>query len=213
MLQKFNIIKLDKTTPLNIFKMFLALILLLCFTLNGCSSKPSEITYYHLNDTESVPKLHGEMNIASRQYVQLNTIKVPDYLKQSKLVLRTGPYKMHFSAANLWVQTPEKEIRAALLSDLNSQASSYYFVNFEPGLNNNIRHRLFVDITHFYPTENSDVLLNGYWTLLSDDDSRKDHKFQFAVDLNEDGYSHAVSQQRALISSLSAQIVTQIHGK
>lgn len=213
MLQQSHLENIFGTMSLRSSKVFSALILSLCFTLNGCSSKPSEITYYHLNDTDSVPKLHGEMDIASRQYIQLSTIKVPDYLKQSKLVLRTGPYKMHFSAANLWVQTPEKEIRAALLSDLNTRANHYYFVNFEPGLNNNISHRLFIDITHFYPTENSEVLLNGYWTLLSDDDSRKDHNFQFIIDLNEDGYSHAVSQQRALISSLSAQIVAQLRGK
>ena len=179
----------------------------------GCSSAPSEIKYYQLNDVTNFAADKKQLEIDSKEYVQLYGIKVPDYLKQSKLVLRTAPYEIHFSASNLWVQTPEKEIRASLLSDLNRQSEQYYFVNYDPLVTTQIQHQLFIDITHFYPTENSDVLLLGSWKLTSDNGERQDHQFQFTIELNSDGYAHAVSQQRAILSRLAEQIVAQIHVK
>jgi uncharacterized lipoprotein YmbA len=181
--------------------------------LMGCSAAPSDIKYYQLNDTTNTGAVKKQLELSSKKYVQLATIKVPDYLKQSKLVLRTAPFEMHFSASNLWVQTPEKEIRAALLADLNSGSEQHYFVNFDPVLTKEIQHQLFIDITHFYPTENSDVLLHGFWTLTSEDGERQDHQFQFSVALSSDGYAHSVAQQRALISRLAEQIVALLRGK
>lgn len=178
----------------------------------GCSSNPSAITYYHLNDATANTSTNV-VDISARQSVRLNVIKVPDYLKQSKLVLHTAPHQMHFSASNLWVQTPEKEIRAALIADLNSLSEEHYFTNFEPtrGADNDLS--LFIDITHFYPTENSEVLLNGYWTLTSKSNERKDHQFHFITELELDGYGHAVAKQRTLVFELAEQIASQIRGK
>lgn len=186
---------------------------LLGVLLTGCSSKPSEMKYYHLNDTSETSVLGSSPASDNKHYVQLASIKVPDYLKQSKLVMRTGPYEMHFSASNLWVQTPEKEIRAALLADLNSSASDHYFINFEPTITGKVEHQLHVEITHFFPTEDSEVLLHGSWTLVSQNASRTDHKFQLSQDLSADGYAHAVSRQRVLIAQLAQEINTQLRGK
>lgn len=191
------------------YKVFL--LSLMCLFLTACSSKPSEITYYQLND--SIEKLATKPVNSSvkKQYVQLANIKVPDYLKQSKLVLRTAPFEMHFAASHLWVQTPEKEIRAALLSELNNKSEEFWFINVDPTLSGNITSKLVVEITHFYPTENAEVILLGNWTLVTGPE-RVHHQFQLNADLQADGYAHSVAQQRHLISVLAREIAAQMHG-
>lgn len=205
-------IKMLNHTTLRRFISKVFIILTASVILGACSSKPSEITWYQLND-DSVDESNSSLAYKEQMnYVQLSKIAVPDYLKQSKLVMRTAPHKMHFAASHLWVQTPEKEIRAALLADLNRQNSPFWFVNFEPVINRNINHQLIVEVTRFYPTENSQVVLEGYWTLQSKGDNAY-NQFHFTADLQADGYAHAVAKQRSLITLLSKEITAQIRGK
>jgi len=172
--------------------------------LGGCSSKPSEITWYHLNGLIPKQATPNDVIGKNRQYIQLVKISVPDYLKQSKLVMRTAPYEMQFSTSNLWVQPPEKDIPAALLSELNALSQEYYF-DYHPAKAPSAQ--LFIDVLHFYPTENSEVIFSGQWGLLHQAAShRQNHSFQFTLDLTKDGYRHAVSQQRELISLLARDI-------
>ena len=185
--------------------------LLSLLLLAGCSSKPSEIIYYQLNDSASIVPNHNKSE--AEHLVQLSSISVPDYLKQSKLVLRTAPHKLHFSSANLWVQPPQKDIKSALLHDLNGSHSDHQFVLFEPGLETSDITKLFITITHLYPTENAEVILQGHFTILGANKTRQTHFYSLKHPLNDDGYEHAVEKQRKLVGLLASDIIAALSVK
>lgn len=187
-------------------------ILPLLALLLGCSSAPTNIKYYELN-TVVTPPLAA--NHKPKEAIMVMALQVPDYLRQSKLVLRTAPHEMHFSANHVWAQIPEKEFYTALITDLNAIAASHSFLSHRrPVTVHDINTQLFLEITHFYPTENAEVLLSGYWELSAmSPPGQTAQSFNLVLPLKQDGYPHAVAQQRHLISRLAEHILIQINSQ
>jgi len=182
---------------------------LLAIFLSGCiSSTPAGRTHYYLLNAPDNNEAQ-EANLITEPDFVLERIRVPDYLLQPNLVMQLSDNKLHQANLHRWAEAIPDSVAKVLVDELQSQGMKIHD-HSESDINTN---RLFVQITHFYPTDKSDVILSGkYW--VEDPAVRKvvkGKRFIFRSRLSKDGYSHAVEQMRRLLNNLSKTIFSEIN--
>ena len=184
--------------------------LILCvllMTLMACSSKPLNLNYYVL----ATPQLETwSSNPAARQPIVLQPVLLADYLKQSSLVMQIADHQMYFSRQDIWAERLDKAIQKTLLEDLNH--SQHYQYRAYPGLHTESNAlSLSVQIDYFHPTFKSTVVSSGrYWIVDPSKQKSLEKTFYLSLVLEQDGYAHAVQQQRELLRLLATEIQQSI---
>lgn len=181
---------------------------LLVMTLTACSSKPLSLNYYVLStplaSTSQAVTPTGVL--AAQTHVLLQPVLLADYLNQSSLVMQIADHQMYFSRQDIWAERLDKAIQKTLLQDLNHSQRHQY--RAYPGVNTESNPlSLTVQIDYFHATFKSTVALAGrYW--ITDPRTQKsvEKTFNFSQVLKQDGYSHAVQQQRELLRLLATEI-------
>jgi len=173
--------------------------------LTACSSTPTEqpsIRYYLLErEPSSIDgRLRGDL-----KRIQLASIGLPDYLSQSNLVMRERDHGLRIANYHHWAGELGEAIQRALIVDLNQDVGAMVFDRYSKTGN-----QIKVDIEHFYPTADGQVILSGRYALLLDNQPEFYTPFHFAEVLAEDGYENSVKQMRALLQNLSVHIKTQL---
>lgn len=174
----------------------LALIAWTIINISACSKTEVPKTYYYTIDTletQQAPPRDG------MQIVQVNTVTLPAYLDQRNLVMRDGDSQIIISQYHLWADEPAAGITRQLTNSLNALDSARHYqsrCSDCPSVN--------VNIEHFYPTSDGEVVLTGEYTLGGGNDSN--HPFSFRSQLKSDGYEDAVRVMRVLIKDLAQQI-------
>jgi uncharacterized lipoprotein YmbA len=179
------------------------LLSLLVAGLSACSSKPLDINYYVLSPPQPMLQMVHKEN--ARQ-VKVNKILLADYLKQSSIALQVDDNKMHFSRQDVWAENLEIAILNSLLRDLNQDTSTQY-TSYQT-LNQAAENiSLTLQIEFFHATDKSTVISAGrYWLFDVAKQQNVEVPFYLSLSLKQDGYSHAISQQRELIRLLAQKI-------
>ncbi|MBE1301497.1 MAG: hypothetical protein GJ680_16545 [Alteromonadaceae bacterium] len=186
-------------------KVILAALTLL---LAACSSPPSTIKYYQLDSAKHSLKPTAKLSFSAQsQHVVVQQLELPDYLKHSMLVVRTSPHQVYFSRENVWAEKPSKAILNQLIADLNATSEQVWYSSWRTPIERENSHGLQVHITHFYPTENSEVILSGNIVFIAADPELSwQQEFAFSQPLRRDGYEHAMEVMRAQIKQLAEMI-------
>jgi uncharacterized lipoprotein YmbA len=180
------------------------LLLLLFFLLmTGCSTVPEQNTQYYLlynHSTASMPSPDKNINPKPIKIA----VTMPTYLNQPNLVLKLSEHNLHFALHHQWAEPLKQGFYKSLISELNQAGTYKPLINAVktsiPTLN--------VAVEHFHITENSMVILSGqYW--YSDSTTSSVMPFDLRLPLEQDGYEHAVSQLRKLITQLAIKIASQ----
>jgi uncharacterized protein len=180
------------------------LIAVLCTTLLsfGCTSTSPGLNYYVFNAPSSVLPAHRDIN----QTVVLEAIVLADYLRQSSLVMQVAEHKLYFSSQDLWAEGLQGSIQKALLSDLNASGNTLYVASSRE---NNKANQASVNlqIDHLLVTNKGTVMISGQYSI-SDLQAKPLLNTPYIIELplQEDGFAHAVVQQRILVSQLANKI-------
>lgn len=178
------------------------MLVVVLFTLNtGCSSVAENETRYYLLYNHSSVSTPAVSDISKRKQ---NGIKVtlPDYLNQPQLVIKLSRHKLHFSHFNHWAEPLKSGFYKSLISDLNSTDinNRYSYFNEVSTTDSTIT----INVEHFHITEHSTVILNGQY--VHSDNSKQYQQFDLQLQLEKDGFEHAVAQLRKLVSQLALEI-------
>lgn len=186
-------------------KIKIALLALSYASLVGCAGSSVTMFYYQLDDASDA-RLE-QVNYEEKQLITVSRLRVPSYLKQSSIVMRTSQQQLHFSGNHLWAEVPELAIHSALLEDLNNISEQHYFINWTNSLKQNSQGSINIHIQHFYPTEDGTVLFSGSIEYLESTKSQgRISDFFIETDLNQDGYAHAIRTMRKQILMLAKQV-------
>lgn len=186
------------------------IIVILALLLGACSTSPvQQVNYFVLSGasiSESQP-----MGAGVKIPVLIEDIRLAEYLNQSNLAMQLNSNQIYYSRQHAWAERLELGIEKTLLADLN-QSSEFHYSTNALGLATDNLHRLIVQIDHFVATDKSNVIASGsYWIAGAKDEISYNHKnFNLTVELEKDGYAHAVEKMRFLVSELSAQIEQDI---
>lgn len=180
------------------------LIAILCTALLtfGCTSTSVGLNYYVFNAPSSALPAARETNLT----VAVESITLADYLRQSSLVMQVDEHKLYFSSQDLWAEGLQGAIQKALLADLNSSGRTLFIASgretkptYQASLN--------LQIDHLLVTNNSTVVMSGNYIVADPSDKTLiNQPFFVELALEEDGFAHAVVQQRMLVSQLAEQI-------
>ncbi len=186
---------------------YLSLKLAMCLYLASCASAPENISYYAFSQAQESASQNKLSNSSdAHETVVLHALELPSFLKQSNLVMRLDGNQMHYSSTDVWSENLEQAITNELLMELNNMDSKNWYTSWRTPLNKSSDFDLHIKITHFYPTDNSEVLLAGEILLLSEGKKAQHQNFYFVQDLTQDGYSHAVNAMRQQLPKLAKQI-------
>lgn len=173
-----------------------------CSTL---SPPPTPETKYFVLDLPP----SGSMPPQASKQILVSTIRLPEYLNQQQLVVREKDHQIRIAKYHSWAEPLQVSIRRSIANQLNHKDLGYSFVqscNRCPQLN--------VDIHHFYPTVDGEVLLTGSYVIAGSRKLKADpHPFHYSGSLATDGYSAAVTEMRGLLGQLTDAVATTIRNK
>jgi uncharacterized lipoprotein YmbA len=189
--------------------------------ITACSS--SNITktqYYVLNSpTKLMPKIvNNKVSKAqNKPAISVTLLELPDYLTQPNLVLQLSHHQLHYSNFHMWAEPLNIGLSQALTKDLNITNQNFNFL-VSPELKATTTSDIVIEITAFQATHQSQVILVGSYTLrsarltLEDTEKSSINTFRFALDLNDNGYPHAVEKMRKITLLLAQEISADIAG-
>lgn len=187
---------------------FIALFLLLSGLL-ACGAQPQQSVNYYLLYTPS-QQADAVTFSAKAKKVWLNKVVVADYLKQSSLTMQVNENQMYFSRQDVWAESLDSAIYKALLTDLNKDAKRQFVGDAGNGAGK-IQPSVTVQFDYFHATDQSTVIASGHYRInLPAGEDPIEKPFFLTLPLSEDGYAHAVSQQRKLIPLLAQQIQQEL---
>jgi len=192
-------------------KQTLMVAILSMFLLAACSSNNTSRTqYYLLNSPTSVNTSVTDTD--NSQNISITLTELPDYLKQPSLVLQLSSHQLHYSHFHMWAEPLQSSFTQALAQDLNTIASRYYFIAPPTASEINADINLVVSITAFHVTyESQAILVGNYWLQGKDIKKQvKGNNFKLFVQLDNDGYPHAVEKMRSAVTQLANEITSSL---
>lgn len=178
---------------------------LLCLALVACGSVP-ETRFYLLADMDGSPT---KARPTDRPLIVLGRIVVPDYLRQSGLIVQTNEYEIRPANYHRWAEPLEAGLRRALAMEL-TEAMPRFRIEPEPRDSREMDYRLDVDVSYFHGNESGEVFLSGRWMAydLDDDERVASSRFNFRDRIGAPGYASMVAAQAAQLEQLSLEVST-----
>ena len=173
----------------------------------GCTSSPTQKTHYYLLNSPSESSVERSALVTEPDFV-LEQIRVPDYLMQPNLTIQQSNNQLHHATRHLWAESIPESVSKIIVDDLQRQG-----LKIHDHTESDLKvPRLYIQLTHFYPTDRSEVLLSGkYW--VADPENKKILKgshFQFKKQLEKNGYAHSVAKMEELLRELSALLFKEL---
>lgn len=145
--------------PNNIFPTALILLITAIGLLSGCASQlldpPKDAVRYFLLLNENTP----EGTPPQQRAIEITAVRVPDFLRSDKMVVRSGSHEIEFRAFQRWAEAPETAFPRMLQKALDAQQMAR---QLQPGP---APLQLLVDLEHFEGTTGGTIAFSGSWQI------------------------------------------------
>jgi uncharacterized lipoprotein YmbA len=179
--------------------------LLIACLLSGCASSPNQINYYVLENASDTAKTQPET--ARNKTILLDNLQLASYLQSTNLPILKHDYTVSYARQSAWAEPIEHGIKRALVNDFNSVSKQQLILDTMPNSSRS-DYQLHIQIDHFVPTDNAEVILVGQYWLNQGDTLLSHQAINLKQPLVQDGFSESVQQQRKLLKQLT-QLVAQ----
>lgn len=180
-----------------------ATLFLLCCSLWSCvSSESVPISYYYVLEANTLPTHKSEVtNKTASRNIKVSSIEVPNYLSQNSLVMKLDDHQIKIANYHFWAEDIRSSIQRVLINQLNKEFEDISFVRQCSKCD-----ELNINIAHFYPSLNGEVVLAGMYEFKTSNKSTKYASFNLRTQLEQGGYNESVSKMHQLLLDLAAQI-------
>lgn len=166
--------------------------------LSGCSlNQPTPDMHYHLLDSQN-RSINAKL---PAEQVAIDKVHLADYLRQANLVMRVAQNKLDVARYHNWAEPLDDSIRRVLLAELNSINANLGFV---ARCQNCQQFDLYIE--HFYPDEQGQVTLSGYFVTSQGDAKRQTEYFSLTAQQSSAGYSASVEVMNQLLIKLAHKL-------
>ncbi|PCI61836.1 MAG: hypothetical protein COB35_05205 [Gammaproteobacteria bacterium] len=175
-------------------------VVMLSALLFSCAQAPTpNIHYYLLNTPVINEQVKKTAVLDPSAHIELDRVLLPQYLKQQSLVMLIGENQLHYARYHLWGESLAHGIAKYIRQAVNH-------LNIQD-VKNAKTLKLTIEIDHFYPTDQAQVILSGRYFFKNKFNKKRVFEFAFKQALRADGYSQAVKQMHALIEQLTQKII------
>ncbi len=186
-------------------KVLLPLVMIL---LLGACATPASVSYYQLTMPVPVPDAAAAEPSAKRQQLQLQPIKVANYLNGAGLVMQRSEVELVVASRNLWADALDQQLYRLLAEQIRARLPSVQLAM----ANDPATVRLQLSIDRFHAQANGVAIISGYYSLESGN-GRTTQAFSYQQPQAADGYPalvNALSQGwQQLVSDLIFSIEQQ----
>ena len=174
--------------------------------LSACAGKSPETRLYPLDyrATEPLPELDGDRSIA------LVRLELAEYLEQPGLTMLERQNQIRIATFHVWGEGLRTALPRALTYDLAKACECTVSDPSMSGFAALANNRLEVRGDRFSATDTSQVVLSGRYWVIGKQGDRVERYFNLSSDLDQDGYEHAVSKMRELVSLLAERMVADL---
>ncbi len=173
--------------------------------LAGCSSSPAKINYYVLGSAT-----HASNAVETgKPAVVLEHLELAAFLRQPGLVMQTSQNEMRISKSHLWAEALDDALPKALQKALQHRTSDYSFYLKAHDWVKNTDYRLRLRVDGLHPNESGEVICYGRFQVIPTKNEGESlvKDFHFKLDLDQNGYPHAVGQLGRLVEMIAGDIV------
>ena len=171
--------------------------------LGACTATPTvDKHYYVLSKQHTSPLLEDN----ATHTLNIKKIELATFLDQPSLLLQDG-HVINFAEHHLWGEPLRDGIRRALTNDLANTPS--WKVSAQSNASNNTNHfslMLYIGELHPHADSRTSISLRYEITQTNDKSQITRGTFESSSELDEDGYSAAVSQLRKLLGQAARHI-------
>jgi len=182
-------------------------IVLVSLMISACSTVPSQINYYLLDSAINDVGHHQKLTTAKK--ITLQKLQLAKYLQSASLPLLQQDHGVIYANQHVWAEPLQLSIQRVLVNDFNQLSSHQLFLDNMPNAVNS-DYQLQIQIDHFSATNNSEVVLIGTYWLSNHKIASNGQPFFFKQQLDVDGFSYAIGQQRLLITELVKMIASDV---
>jgi uncharacterized lipoprotein YmbA len=190
-----------------------SLIVVTTLGMSACTTTGKSLNLYLLHTVSQEPVVSPNLDSASeRQFLVLNDLQVPHYLKQPGLVYQTNDTGIHVSTEHFWGEPLEEGLTKLLRDTFDSQ-------NMQMTLPSTSAHKnpvqLSIRIDDFIATWQGDIVLRGAYSLQHNNDriegsSITEKRFYIVQALQSDGFTASVQSMRLAINELATNIANDV---
>jgi uncharacterized lipoprotein YmbA len=181
----------------------------------GCSGSPKLETQYYLltpspqNKTVVNEKLDNEK---SKKIIEIDSIKIAEYLDQPGIVLHTGKHQIEVAHYHRWAEPLKLNLHRFILETLSSKNTNYTFQANSKLTKNDSALILIIEVSNFNGSSTGETILAGRWMLENSKSGELmgSESFHYQHALKQDGYNEMVSQLALSLETLCDEIFTSI---
>ncbi len=179
--------------------------------LAACASGPAApIEYYVL--APQVPAADSVVERSNRPTLVIESVDLAAYLRQAGMIIQTGDNQVMVSKNHLWAENLELALPKALVRELQRQSDAYSYYLKSVDWVGQTDYRLRLRIDSLQSTDRGEVVSAGRYQLIAA--GRPEVPvvvdFNFARDLDQDGYAYAVEQMGLLIGQIAGTILGSV---
>ncbi len=184
--------------------------LLLLGLLAGCAARPEPRIYVLGTPTEPTPGMRDDL---ARRVIEIRSVRIPDHLDTTDILLRTGTNGLLASDSGIWGERLSVGITQALTAALARRVPTALVVVHPPA---RPQIQILVDITALECRASGDCALTAHWSILQ---SRGDPgasqtlaaaQGSFVTHADGPGDSGVVAAISAAIGQLADQIAARL---
>ena len=168
---------------------------------SACGSKPQQVQLYILDHQPS-----SSIDRSRDEKITLVELSIAEYLDQSGLVMLQNRNEINVANYHIWGESLRRAIPRALGVDLAQLCNCQFTDNSLAGGSENFAIEIGLSIEKFYVTDRGLAEFSGHYWVRAGEGTRQRHEFNFSTDLETDGYPHAVTKLRNLVSELASDI-------
>jgi len=164
--------------------------------LMSCAEAPVAQVHYYLLNTPSLKKSEqAPLSTKKQNLLTIKQVVLPQYLNQASIVMLIDHNQLHYARYHVWAENLNiaitKQIKHVIAQQNNVSNST----------------QVTIEIDHFYPTEQSEVILAGHYRFKKANNDKQLVNFSFKQALKSDGYAQAVLQMQQLVTLLAQDII------
>lgn len=186
-----------------------SVLIVLC--LAACASGPgAPIEYYVL--APQISAVDSVIERSNRPTLVIENVDLATYLRQAGMIIQNGTNQILVSRTHLWAESLESALPKALVRELQRQSNDYSYYLKSADWVGETDYRLRLRIDSLQSTDRGEVVSAGRYQLISAEDAGSPVvvDFNFARDLDQDGYAYAVEQMGVLIGQIAGAILASV---
>ncbi len=186
--------------------------LIVLLILASCTNETATIRYYKLSGkTELINQLSTSKSNIDRPLVLIEPIILAEYLRRKGLVIQKNEYQIQISNIHRWAEELDRGTARLIREELEKSLVDFRVEDQNSRWKVKPSYRISIELNQFQVNHKNQTVTSGQFWIFGKNRTIKAKKhFNFEIDLEQNGYEHAISKLEFSLEKLSQLIADEM---